>query len=534
MLKIWIFSLETIIRILHSSKNIKHLRHIIFTTLILIVFNSLAQKKNITNQVNDYYIQQWNKNLVSLINDDSNSLVSSAAFVEHNLLSISDFKYDKYISNIDSDIELKYDTRVGEILNNYIQNGKNTGKALSYSHFLAVDFETALKEAKLPITLKYLPFALSAMNNLAVEKTGAAGLWQLRYSAARKEGLNIDSYVDERRDIKKATTAAVSELKQLYQIYKNWDLAIAAYTCGASNVNKSILRSNNQMSYDSIYTLLPDFGKDIIPALTASVILHNFADSLNICNNNISFEIDIDTLEVSQQLHLKQLNGVLGISMDTLTFLNPQYKQDIIPAVSEVYNVIIPKHYLAKFNELEDSVYKFQDSLLFDISKPVILPPPSKNRHYAKYEPEQVPDGSAKIIYTIKSGDNLGYISSWFDVKVRQIEDWNNIYDPRRIRAGKKIKIYVDLEKKSYYKKLETMSFSQKQKREGKTVKAKSTKKAEPLGKDWFYHTVKSGESPSVIAGKYKNVSTDDILRWNNIKDARSIQIGQKLKIKKK
>lgn len=219
--------------------------------------------------------------------------------------------------------------------------------------------------------------------------------------------------------------------------------------------------------------------------------------------------------------------------MDTLTFLNAQYKQDIIPAVSEVYNVLIPKAYLAKFNELEDSVYKFQDSILFAISKPVILPPPSKNRHYASFEPEQIPDGSAKILYTLKSGDNLGYISSWFDVKIRQIEDWNNIYDPRRLRAGKKIKIYVDVEKKSYYSKLETMSFAEKQKRVGKTVKAKSVKKVEPLGKDWFYHTVKSGESPSVIAGKYKNVSTDDILRWNNITNARSIQIGQKLKIKK-
>lgn len=509
------------------------MRHIIFTTLILIAFSSLAQKQNANINSEDYYIHEWNKNLIALINNDSTSLISSAEFIEEDLNKISNFKINKSTNIIDSEINLIYNNRVEEILGDFIQNGENTGKILSYSIFLTNDFEKIIKEANLPANLKYLPFALSAMNNMAVGKTGTAGLWQLRYSAARKEGLNIDSYVDERRDINKSTKAAVSELKQLYGIYHNWNLAIAAYTCGATNVNKSILRANNQISYDSIYHLLPDFGRDIIPALTASIMIHKYADSLNLYNNNISFEIEIDTLEVSQQLHLKQLNGVLGISMDTLIFLNPQYKQDIIPAVSEVYNVIIPKHYLAKFNELEDSVYKFQDSILFKISKPVILPPPSKNRHYAKFEPEQIPDGSAKIIYTIKSGDNLGYISSWFDVNVRQIEDWNNIYDPRRIRAGKKIKIYVDLEKKNYYSKLETMSFAEKQKREGKTVKAKSTKKLEPLGKDWFYHTVKSGESPSVIAGKYKNVSTDDILRWNNIKNARSIQIGQKLKIKK-
>ena len=502
---------------------------------ILIIANIFAQKSSEIYIDSDYYNSTWNKNLASLINKDNNSLIASTKFQQKNLLEISEFHFEQYMDSLNSDIGLKYDTRVGEILDNYISNGNNTGKILAYSNYLGAAFEKQLKLANLPTALKYLPFALSAMNNSSVNKIGASGLWQLRYSAARKEGLTIDSYVDDRRNIEKSTKAAISELSSLYKLYKNWELALAAYSCGANNVNKSIRRSNNEMNYDSIYHRLPDFGKDIVPALTASIIIHKYAKQLGICDNNINFEIAVDTLEVSQRLHLKQLNEVIGISMDTLHFLNPEYKHDIIPAVSELYKILIPKGYLAKFNSLEDSIYKYHDSTLFALSKPVILPPPSKNRHYARYEPEQIPDGSAKIYYTIKSGDNLGYISEWFDVKTRQIEDWNNIYDPRRIRAGKKLKIYVDEDKASYYKKLETMSFAEKQKREGKTVSSSKAKKVEePLGKDWFYHTVKSGESPYIIAKKYNGVSPDDILRWNNIKNARSIQIGQKLKIKKK
>jgi membrane-bound lytic murein transglycosylase D len=226
----------------------------------------------------------------------------------------------------------------------------------------------------------------------------------------------------------------------------------------------------------------------------------------------------------------------LNISIDTLRFLNAQYKNDIIPAINRVYKIILPKGNLEKFNLLEDSIYHYKDSLLFELKKPVILPPPSKGRHYAKYEPEVVPDGSKLFYYHIKSGDNLGFVASWYDVKVSQIEDWNNIYDPRRIQIGKKLKVYVPEDKAEYYKKVDKMSFAEKQKRIGKTVSQNSKskpKKEEPLGKDWFYHKVRSGESPYTIAKKYNGVSADDIMRWNNIKNARNIKVGQKLKIKK-
>jgi len=515
------------------------LKNILFLLFALLISFSSYSQKPVPQQdlANDYYLNFWQQNVdsfyYSVNGKEYNQIKSSFSIPGY-----SNEYYDTLISKLKSDLPLRYDTRVGDILAFYIDNGEKTALSLAYLKYLEGDFEKSLSKKGLPSTLKYLPLALTAMNNMAQGKTGAAGLWQLNYSIARREGLDIDSYVDERKNIDMATAAAVVELSRLYELYNDWELAIGAYGCGPSNINKSIRRLSNEKDYYKLYPKLPEFGRDIVPALTAAAILANYHDDfgVNIADNNFSMEVD--TLEVSQRLHFVQLNEILNISIDTLRFLNAQYKNDIVPAINRVYKIIIPKGNLEKFNLLEDSIYHYKDSLLFELKKPVILPPPSKGRHYAKYEPEVVPDGSKLFYYHIKSGDNLGFVASWYDVKVSQIEDWNNIYDPRRIQIGKKLKVYVPEDKADYYKNIDKLSFEEKQKRIGKTVSRSSNsttkpKKEEPLGKDWFYHKVRSGESPYTIAKKYNGVSADDIMRWNNIKNARNIKVGQKLKIKR-
>ncbi len=521
------------------SKHLHILRYIILNIISLFIIGNIIAQKPVPEppQTDDYYLSFWKQNLDSLNECVQSTLHFNPIISAHNIPGYNEKNYRELISQLNSDIPLHYDNRVGDILSFYIQNGEKTSFAIAYSNFMSDRFSYLLEQAGLPKSLKYLPLALSAMNKKAISKAGAEGLWQLRYSAARKVGLKISSYIDERRDVEKSTVAAISELKQLYELYQNWDLALGAYACGPSNVNKSIRRVNNQMDYYVIYPLLPDFGRDIVPAFTAAILISQYPESFGLKIPNIDFAIPVDTLEVSQRLHFVQLNKVIGIPLDTLRFLNPQYKSDIVPAINKVYNIIIPQGYLASFNSLEDSVYHYKDSLLFKLKKAVILPPPSKERHYARYEPERIPDGTALVYYHIKSGDNLGYVASWYNVKSSQIEDWNNVYDPRRLQIGKRLKIYVPEEKEKYYKNFDKLSFVEKQKRIGKATSSSTTKqkvkKHKPLGKNWFYHTVKSGESPYTIAKKYKGVSADDILMWNNITDPKNIRPGQKLKIKK-
>jgi membrane-bound lytic murein transglycosylase D len=526
---------------LERVKPLNTLKHIFLNILFLLLAHSLAAQKPAPepSQSDDYYLNFWKQNLDSLNECAQNTLHFDPISPMRNIPGYAKKNYKELIAQLNSDIPLQYDNRVGDILSFYIQNGEKTSFAIAYSNYLSKKFSVELEKAGLPKSLRYIPLALSAMNKKALSKAGAMGLWQLRYSAARKEGLVINSYVDERRNIQKSTLAALAELKQLYSLYKNWDLTLGAFACGPSNINKSIRRVNNQMDYYVIYPLLPDFGRDIVPALTAAALISQHPEEFGLKIPEIDFTIDVDTLEVSQRLHFVQLNKVIGIPLDTLRFLNPKYKNDIVPAINKVYDIMIPKGYLAAFNQMEDSIYHYQDSLLFKLKKSVILPPASKERHYAKYEPERIPDGSALVYYHIKSGDNLGYIASWYGVKSSQIEDWNNVYDPRRLQIGKRLKIYVPDEKEDYYRAFDDLSFQEKQKRIGKTTSSSSSKSAskpkkeEPLGKNWFYHTVRSGESPYLIAKKYKGVSADDILRWNNITNPKNIRPGQKLKIKK-
>ncbi len=512
------------------------MKHIFLSIVYLLLSSSIIAQKlsHELSQSDDYYLNFWKTNLDSLSECTQNTLHYEILSLKRNIPGYTEKNYKDLITQLNSEIQLKYDYRVGDILSFYIQNGEKTSFAIAYSNFLSKKFSKELELASLPKTLKYLPLALSAMNKKAMNKAGASGLWQLRYSAAKKEGLVINSFVDERRNIDKSTLAALVELKQLYILYQNWDLALGAFACGPSNINKSIRRVDNKVDYYVIYPLLPDFGRDIVPALTAAAMISQFPQEFGLKIPEIDFNIDVDTLEVSQRLHFVQLNKVLGIAIDTLRFLNPKYKNDIVPAIDKVYQILIPKGFLTAFNELEDSIYHYQDSLLFNIKRPVILPPPSKERRFAKYEPERIPDGSALVYYHIKSGDNLGYVASWYGVKTSQIEDWNNVYDPRRLQIGKRLKIYIPEEKEDYYRTFDDLSFQEKQKRIGKAAKSSiKPKKEEPLGKNWFYHTVKSGESPYIIAKKYKGVSADDILRWNNITNPRNIRPGQKLKIKK-
>jgi membrane-bound lytic murein transglycosylase D len=517
--------------------------------LIILLFSFIAltnAQKNVTQSSGfdeDYYLQFWSSNQDSLnnswiIKQHLQNVNPKTANEDRSAFVLSTKNYGEYYAKLKTDIPLNNSTRVSNILSAYLLNKTNMEITLSYFDYLSPIFEKALQKEGIPLALKNIPLAISCLNTSATNKVGAGGIWQLMYANARRQGLRIDSYVDERRDITLASNAAARELKNYFDLYKNWDLAIAAFACGPTNVNKAIRRNDNQLIFDSIYSSLPDFGRDIVPALTAACIISQFSEEMQIVKPDWDFTYQIDTIAVSQRLHFMQIQDLMGIPIEELRYLNPRYKYDIVPAINEVFHIYLPAGNLAKFNKLEDSIYHYKDTILFNLKKPVVLPPAAKGRSYARYEPEQAPDNSTLLYYTIKSGDNLGYIASWYDVKVRQIEDWNNIYDPRRLKLGKKLKIYVPEKKASYYKGINTMSFEQKQKRVGKTVSSSSAashtpKKSEPLGKDFFWYTVKSGESPYTIAKKYPGVSAEDILRWNNITNARNIKVGQKLKIKK-
>ncbi len=428
--------------------------------------------------------------------------------------------------------ELSYNDIVKKFIDLYtIKRRKQVEAMLGLSKYYFPIFESIFDSYNIPVELKYLSIIESALNPRVVSRAGATGLWQFMYTTGKLYKLKINSLVDERRDPIKSTHAAAQFLKDLYDIYGDWTLVIAAYNCGPGNVNKAIKRSGGKTNYWEIYNKLPRETRGYVPAFIAATYTMEYYKDYNIIPAKINYPILTDTIKITQDLHFEQVADVMNIPLRQIQDLNPQYRRNIIPCKTDTFSLLLPYEYTTKFIELQDSIYSYKDSILF--SKQTIVKPATYSSE--SYVPDPPSADMEKVYYTIKSGDNLGYIASWFNVKINDLRYWNNIYR-NMIRAGKKLVIYVNKKDVDKYKKIDKMSFEQKQKMIGKTVAKKEdtpkTNNYSAKGKYIFY-TVKKGDNFWSIAKKYQGVSNTDIMEINGITDPNSLKPGQKIKIKR-
>ena len=382
----------------------------------------------------------------------------------------------------------------------------------------------------IPVELKYMAIIESALNPNAVSRAGATGLWQFMYSTGRSYGLTINSIVDERRDPVKATHAAAKYMKDLYAIYNDWILVIAAYNCGPGNVNKAIRRSGNKKDYWEIYYRLPRETRGYIPGYVAATYAVNYHALHNIRPLPVNFPVATDTIMINKDIHLAQISEVLKIPAGELRALNPQYRTGLVPGSTKPLALTLPVSHLGDFIDLNDTIRGYKSDVY--LTNSVRLVDPSRST----YLPADV-KGKTKLIYKVKEGDNLGFISEWYRVSLSDLRYWNNIYR-NTIRIGQNLAIYVDPAKADYYSKVNSMSFTEKQAMIGKsvTVNAQASPgflQDETEG-DYITYTVRYGDTIWDIVKMYSNVTVSDILSLNNISDAQKIQVGQKLKIKKK
>ncbi len=387
----------------------------------------------------------------------------------------------------------------------------------------------------LPVELKYMAVIESALNPNAVSRVGATGLWQFMYSTGRMYGLTINSVVDERRDPVKATHAAARYLKDLYGIYNDWILVIAAYNCGPGNVNKAIRRSGNRKDYWEIYYRLPRETRGYIPQYVAATYAMNYYREHNITPTQINLPLAVDTVMVSQDIHLEQIAAVLDLSLEEIRAMNPQYRTGLVPGRSKASAITLPVDKLGDFISMADTITGYMKEQYLTRVNQTSTPTQSA------YAPPDV-KGKTALTYVVKDGDNLGFISEWYDVGLSDLRYWNNIYR-NTIKIGQKLTIYVDPARAERYSKVNSMSFIEKQRLEGKVTAAASgvspaTSASAPLSAlsdgEYELYTVRYGDTVWDIAKKFNGVSATDILRMNNISDASRIQVGQKLRIRKK
>jgi len=505
------------------------------TSLILILFMSAAAVK--AQDINDEDIRRITRDLDSLVN----------TWYVKMALSISDKEYEATEPHIPEFPDSVYLDRLGKInslitlpYNNIIRSHIHVYTSRQYDKFRIIlglqDYyfpmiEDIFGSYDLPPELKYMAVIESALNPNAVSRVGATGLWQFMASTGRMYGLTINSVLDERRDPVKSTHAAARYLKDLYKIYNDWILVIAAYNCGPGNVNKAIARSGNKRDYWDIYYRLPRETRGYIPQFVAALYAMTYNVEHNIVPIPVSLPLAVDTVMITRDIHLRQIAEVMDIPYNDLRALNPQYRTGLLPGRSKPAPLTLPVTHIGDFIYLHDTIENHKANVyLASVSQ-------SSNPVSSSFTPPDI-TGKTKLVYNVKSGDNLGYIAEWYNVPLSELRYWNNIYR-NTIYVGQKITVYVDPAKADHYSRVNQMTFAEKQGMAGKpvpvnTIAATTSTSQSPADGDYEYYTVRRGDTVWDIAKKYNGVSVSDILSLNNLNDSGKIQVGQRLRIRRK
>lgn len=395
---------------------------------------------------------------------------------------------------------IAYNPSLENIIKTYLKNRRQAiQKLINISAFYFPMFERELDNQNIPLEIKYLAIVESALKPRAKSRVGATGLWQFMFSTGKMYGLDVSSYVDERSDPIKATVAASKYLAKLYDIFKDWDLALAAYNSGPGNVTKAIRRSGGYQNYWNIRHHLPRETAGYLPAFLATMYIFEYAEEHGFKKIKPEFaHFETDTIRVKQMISLQHVSEATKITLEGLRFLNPSYKLDIIPYIEgKNYTLRLPKSALGTFVNNEDQIYAFAKDEFNKREKP--LP--------------QLLNSNDQVTYRVKSGDYLGKISEIYGVRVNDIKKWNGLRS-NNLKIGQRLVIYP---KKPFASALVQTS---------KTASTKS------LSGDIITYVVQNGDSLWSISQKFKGISIQNIKDWNGI-SGNKLKPGMKLKISK-
>ena len=460
-----------------------------------------------TAEISDSLLSIWYVHKKTTLGNDYD--MDSVRFVSN----VPDSVYIERIKRMNSFINLPYN----EIVKNYIilyseKMGARFENMLGLCSYYMPIFQETLNRYDLPEELKAMAIIESALNPLAVSRAGAKGMWQFMYGTARMYGLHIDSFVDERLDPVKSADAAARYMKDAYDIFGDWNLAIASYNCGAGNVNRAIRRSGGSREFWDIWPYLPRETRGYVPAFVGALYAMNYYKEHGLRPAAVEMPVHVDTFKINKMLHLKQVSELVGVPLEELKNLNPQYRHEIVPGNDREYILRIPYNYTNAFIDCEDSLYRHKAEEYFN---PATI--------------KKIKDGGdgERIVYRVKSGDYLGKIASRYRVSVNQIKRWNNLKS-NNIRVGQRLVIYRGGKVIS-----SAPASTAKPAAQTKQTAAAPAQKAAVVNTSAEYttYTVKSGDSLYLIAKRYPGVSAQNIMDFNGI--GSNIKPGMTLKIPK-
>ncbi len=339
--------------------------------------------------------------------------------------------YRKRLNALPYEMAMPYNPQVRAFIDMYAERRRNATEnllGLGNKYYFPM-FEDILAKYGVPLELKFLPVIESALNPLATSPVGAGGLWQFMPSTGKMYGLQVTSLVDERRDPVKSTHAAARYLKDLYRIYNDWSMAIAAYNCGPGTVNRAISRSGGKRDFWSLYPYLPAETRGYVPIFVAAAYVMSYYQNHNLCPVEIDLPMYTDTVVVKNRLSFSDVASVLEIPVEDLRVLNPQYRKDIVP---EGYALCLPTHYAAKFDKNASTIY---DMCLVKQQCAVV---PNE-----EISPAPIPKKTTATktrIHQVRRGETLSGIADRYDVTVAQIKKWNGLRGST-VKAGQRLTI---------------------------------------------------------------------------------------------
>lgn len=348
--------------------------------------------------------------------------------------------YIDRLRRLPTEMELPYNDIVQKFIDRYTGRLRHSvSYILGAANFYMPIFEEALEAYQLPLELKYLPVIESAMNPGAVSRVGASGLWQFMPATGKAYGLDITTLCDDRRDPVKSSYAAAHYMKDLYKIFGDWTLVIAAYNCGPENINKAIHRAGGERDYWRIYPYLPKETRGYVPAFIAANYVMNYYCEHNICPMKANLPMKTDTIVVSQNVNLAQIAAVLQLDLGLLRSLNPAYRRNIVPGLTAPSAIRLPQEDAVRFIDLQDSIINYNaKELLGKRAEVEVNDTPTFSRR-KNSKTKAAATGGRKTV-TVRRGDTLSTIARRNGTTVAKLRQLNNIRG-NNIRYGQKIRV---------------------------------------------------------------------------------------------
>ena len=384
------------------------------------------------------YDEKWLKELSNsdLFFQMSEDVAATPTDVDYSELPTEVLKERLRKLNEKTPFNVEYNPILEQVIKSFLKNRRSSlERLMSLSDYYFPMFEQEMSNQKIPLEMKYLAIIESALNPKARSRAGATGLWQFMYATGKSYGLEVNNYVDERSDPVRSTKAAAKYLNELYKIFGDWDLTLAAYNSGPGNVTKAIRRSNGKTNYWNLRPYLPRETAGYVPAFLATLYIFEYAKEHGFKpQKRANHLFQTDTIRVKQAIPFKDIAEITGMDVQDIQFFNPSYQLDVVPYVEgRNYAVRLPISEIGKFVSNEQAIYNYLNEQ--KAQREQVLPEVTKGEQYAGGK------STKKTVYTVKKGDNLGKIASRHGVTINNIKRWNRMKS-NKVRVGQRLSIY--------------------------------------------------------------------------------------------